>query len=109
MRVATYALRFIPFVLWRFSHPPEVTGQVDRTALIWFLQQFAAMQGSLCNQGIIVFLSKSSRAMQRTCNDAHSLELGSRVANGVFIYGESLREELVTELFKPYLVPHLTT
>ena len=107
--MATYALRFITFALWRFSHPPEVAGQVDRATLIWLLQKFATMQSSLRDQGIIIFPSKPSRTMQCACNDAHCLELRSRVADRIFVNGKSLSEELVAELFKSHLIRHLAT
>lgn len=102
-----YTFRLLPFVLWRVSHPPEVAGQVDCATLIWLLQQLTTMQGCLCDKGIVVFPSKSPRAMKRASNDTHSLELCSGVADGVLVYGESLCEELVTKLFKANLVGYL--
>lgn len=45
--------------------------------------------------------------MQSARDDAHGLELSSRIADSFLIYGESLREELVCDLLEAGLVGYL--
>jgi hypothetical protein len=47
--------------------------------------------------------------LQSTGHNTDSLELGTRVADGVLINGESLSEELVADLLKACLVGNFTT
>lgn len=47
--------------------------------------------------------------MQGSCNDAHSLELRSRIADSFLIDCECLRKELISHFFEAGLVGYLTT
>ena len=84
-----------------------MAGEVDSTALVGFLQQLAAMERGLGDEGIIVLLAEPPRAMQRASDDADGLELGAGVGNGFFVDGEGLGEEFVGDFFEGGLVGDL--
>jgi hypothetical protein len=73
----THSFRILLTQCSDFSCPPQMTRKVNRTTLIWLLEQLASVQRTLCYQSIIVLLSKISCRMQSACDDAHRLELCS--------------------------------
>lgn len=58
--VHSYILGVFLSTLWVLNYPPQVTGKVDSTALIWLLEQFTTMEGSLGDQSIVVFLGETT-------------------------------------------------
>ena len=75
------AYLFLVVVLLTFGlldGPPQVTGEVYSTTLIWLLQQLAAMQSSLGDEGIVILAAELlTAARQRATNNADGLELAS--------------------------------
>lgn len=67
------------------------------------------MQSRFSNQRIVILLSESSCALQRTCQDTHSLELRSAVADTIFVDGESLYKVFVGRFLEAALVSNLPT
>lgn len=67
------------------------------------------MQGRFGNQRIVILLSESSCALQRTCQDTHCLELRSAVADTIFVNSESLYKVFVSHFLEPALVSNLPT
>lgn len=67
------------------------------------------MQGGLGDEGVVVLLGEPSRAVKSARNDTYGLELGTRVANRVFVDGECLSEELVAVLFEACLICYFAT
>ena len=65
------------------------------------------MQGGFGNESVIILLSKSSRALQRSSNNAHCLKLGPAVTDAVFIDCERLGEEFVRKFLEATLVGNL--
>lgn len=66
------------------------------------------MQGSFRNKGVVVLLPKASGTVQCPSDDAYGLELGSRVADGFLVDGESLCKEFVSNLFESGLISYLS-
>jgi len=108
----TYLLGFFTLtvlLLVLLRSPPQVTSQVDGTALIRFLEQLAAMESALGDERVVILASKILDAAQALRNNTYRLELSSRVAYAFFVNGKSLREELVGYLFKAALVSYRPT
>lgn len=78
--------------------------QVNSATLVGFLQQFASVQSSFGDESVVVFFRETSRVVKSAGYDADSLELRPRIADGVFINGECLCEELVANLLKSCLI-----
>jgi hypothetical protein len=58
--------------------PPQVTGEIYGTTLVWLLQQLAAVKSSLCDEGIVILAAELlTAARQRAANDTDGLELTS--------------------------------
>ena len=66
------------------------------------------MQGSLGDEGIVVLFGESACAVEGSCNDTDSLELGTRIADRVFVDGEGLGKEFVAELLEACLVRYFS-
>jgi hypothetical protein len=86
-----------------------MTCKVDSTALIWLLEQLAAVQRAFCDERVVVLLAKVARCVQPARNNANSLELRSRIADGLLIDRESLGEVFVRDFLKVVLVCDLAT
>lgn len=95
--------------MWILNDPPEMAGKVYGAALIGFLEQFAAVQCSLGDEGIVVLLGKSPGAMECARDNTYGLELGTRIANRVLVDGECLSEELIAVLFECCLICYFAT
>ena len=68
------------------------------------------MQGCLCDQGIIIFRTESSRATrERARNDADRLKLGARIRDCFFVYREGLRKAFVCNILVLTLARDLGT
>ena len=81
--------------------------KVDSTALIWLLEQLATVQRAFCDERVVVLLAKVTCRVQSARNNANSLELRSRIANGLLIDRESLGEIFVRDFLEVVLVCHL--
>lgn len=92
------------FLLYFFRSPPQVTGQVNSPALIWLLEQFAAMERALGDECIIILPVESPRTTQCLCDDAYGLELCTGITDALLVDGKGLRKELVSDLFKAALI-----
>lgn len=85
-----------------------MTGEVDSAALVGLLEQLATVQRAFGDECVVVLLAKISCCVQRTGNDTYSLELSSRVADGLFVDCEGLREVLVSDFLEVVLVGNLS-
>lgn len=103
-----YILGIVVSALRVLDYPPEVTCKVDCATLIGLLEKLASMQSSLGDQCVVVLFGEATGTMQGTCNDADSLELGARVADGILIDGKCLSKELIADLLERCLVCHFT-
>jgi hypothetical protein len=55
-----------------------MTSKVYRATLIWFLEQLAAVEGGLCDEGIVVLTAELLAATrQRATDNTDGLELTS--------------------------------
>lgn len=102
----TYVLGVLFASLGVFDYPPQMTCKVHRTALVGFFEQFASVQRGLGDQGVVILLGETPGSVERSGDDAHSLELCARVTDGVLVNGECLGKELVAEFFKSRLIGH---
>lgn len=66
------------------------------------------MEGGLGDKRVVVLLREAARAVQSSCDNADGLELGTRVANRIFVDGECLRKELVADFLEAGLVRDFT-
>ena len=58
--------------------PPQVTGKVYSTTLIWLLEQLAAVQSGLGDKSVVILAAELlTAARQRAANDTDGLELTS--------------------------------
>lgn len=65
------------------------------------------MQRGLGDERVVVLLRETPRAMQGTRDNAHGLELSTRIADCIFVDRERLGKEFVAILFKARLVGDL--
>ena len=105
----TYILRILLSELSELCRPPQMTGEIDCTALVRLLEQFAAVQRAFCDERIVVLFAEVPCCVQPTGNDAHSLELRSRVTDCFFVDCEGLCEVLICDFFKVVLICDLPT
>lgn len=106
--IATYILRILFSESPELCCPPQMTGQIDSTALIGLLEQLATVQRAFCDECIVVFLTEVPCCVQSTSDDAYSLELCSRVADRLLVDCESLSEVLVRDLLEIVLICNLS-
>lgn len=104
---ATYVLGILFAASPDLGGPPEMAGQVDGAALVGLLEQLAAVQSALGDESVVVVAAEVAAGVQTAGDDAHSLELGAAVADGLLVDGEGLREELVRNLLVTRLVRDL--
>jgi hypothetical protein len=106
---ATHRLRVLLASSRDLNSPPKMTRQKHGAALIWLFQQLTSVQCRFGDERIVVFLAEAPRALQRTCQNAYSLELCTTITDAVFVDGESLHKEFVRGLLKAALVCYLST
>lgn len=104
-----YILRVFFPALRVLNHPPKVTGKVNGAALVWLLEKLASVQSCLGDQSVVVLLGEAASPVKSTGNDADCLELRTRIADGILVDGECLREKLIADLFETGLVCNFTT
>ena len=87
--------------------PPQMAGQIDGAALVGLLQQLAAVESALGDQGVVVLFAEPPRRVQGASDDADGLELGAGVGDGFFVDGKGLGKEFVGDFFEGGLVGDL--
>lgn len=56
----TYVLGILFSKRAKLGRPPQVTREVDGTALIWLLQQLATVERAFCDECVVIFFAEVS-------------------------------------------------
>lgn len=84
--------------------PPHMARRQHRRRLMALFQQLAPMQRRLCNQRIVIIVSKHPTRLQARNDADDSLQLRARLRDALFVNHKRLNKEFVRELFQLALV-----
>lgn len=82
-------LLLIVLPLRLLDSPPQMAGQVHCATLVGLLEELAAVQSGLRDEGVVVFSAELLAATRKSATDnTDGLELASRIADCFFVRRE---------------------
>lgn len=81
-----------PFSLLAFSRPEQVWTHPNSSALIWLLQKFGCSQSTLCTQGLMILLAKTTHLLKCAYYESYGGQLCFRITDLILVQSKCLEE-----------------